>query len=638
MATDYKYLNKDQRRAVNSEPNGHTFIKGCAGSGKSTIAIHRASNLARYNSEDANSVLLLAFNKTLTSTFKLQLMDIDKQMIDEDRIDIKTIDSLIYWLYKKINNSKKIDDVIENKVFLNAIRQTAKEYPDVSLINKENSKFLKDEVEWIIANNYIDDKVYADVDRIGRGSNDSTSRLKKNSETRKAISCLTKKFIEGLERNNYITFGLKDLEVLKALKEKRIVPKTYKHIIIDEVQDFTFVKMQIIKYLYDDTEEDSSVLFLGDLAQSIYTTSWMNHGKSFKSVGFDMSGRSKILDKNYRNTYEIANIANNLIKDDNSIISNSEYIKPELLDNHGEKPMLVKVDKNEERLIKEIITKAEEDGYSLKDIAILMRTKRPLISLENWLKKNGIASTYIKNGTSDSELNSDTVKLYTFHSVKGLEFPVVIIAGLNNSLFPLIGDNVEDDGKEEKLSQERRLFYVTMTRAKERLYLMASKDNPSVFINDIDRDCYQLKGEEFPDYYSLVSSNYRFLDKLESKNINFYNPEEAVRQWMIDVFIKEYNIPENMIDIEYKIQKFSSVGFADIVVYKEDNGEKIPVLIAEVKAFGKINDNSIVQLKQYASCLDSVKYVLLSDGKITEQYKKFDEKWIKTLIPKYQDM
>ncbi len=63
--------------------------------------------------------------------------------------------------------------------------------------------------------------------------------------------------------------------------------------------------------------------------------------------------------------------------------------------------------------------------------------------------------------------NADTVKLMTIHAAKGLEFPVVFVGGLEEGLFP----NAMSLNTREELEEERRLFYVAITRAKGRLYL-----------------------------------------------------------------------------------------------------------------------------------------------------------------------
>jgi uncharacterized protein (TIGR00375 family) len=62
---------------------------------------------------------------------------------------------------------------------------------------------------------------------------------------------------------------------------------------------------------------------------------------------------------------------------------------------------------------------------------------------------------------------SETVSLMTLHGAKGLEFPVVVIAGCEDGFIPLL---TSSDKSDSRLLEERRLFYVGMTRAKERLY------------------------------------------------------------------------------------------------------------------------------------------------------------------------
>lgn len=65
------------------------------------------------------------------------------------------------------------------------------------------------------------------------------------------------------------------------------------------------------------------------------------------------------------------------------------------------------------------------------------------------------------------EVNADVVKLMTIHSAKGLEFPVVFVGGLEETLFP----NSMSINTREELEEERRLFYVAITRAKHKIWL-----------------------------------------------------------------------------------------------------------------------------------------------------------------------
>ena len=74
---------------------------------------------------------------------------------------------------------------------------------------------------------------------------------------------------------------------------------------------------------------------------------------------------------------------------------------------------------------------------------------------------------------------SDAVSLMTLHGSKGLEFPAVIICGVNEGLVPL-----ETEKRKADIEEERRLLFVGMTRAKEELILTTSHE-PSPFLSEI---------------------------------------------------------------------------------------------------------------------------------------------------------
>ncbi|MCX7737101.1 MAG: UvrD-helicase domain-containing protein [Candidatus Kapabacteria bacterium] len=107
--------------------------------------------------------------------------------------------------------------------------------------------------------------------------------------------------------------------------------------------------------------------------------------------------------------------------------------------------------------------------------------------LEEYLQQITLSSDIDNKDTS-----KDQIKLMTLHSAKGLEFPVVFIIGLEQGLFPISKSEFHPDEEEE----ERRLFYVGITRAMEKLYLSYAKkrlrfgdiveQNPSKFLTEID--------------------------------------------------------------------------------------------------------------------------------------------------------
>jgi DNA helicase-2/ATP-dependent DNA helicase PcrA len=85
-----------------------------------------------------------------------------------------------------------------------------------------------------------------------------------------------------------------------------------------------------------------------------------------------------------------------------------------------------------------------------------------LTPLDHFLQKATLVA-----GVDALDANADAITLMTMHNAKGLEFPVVFITGLEDGLFPLA--RAYDDPKQ--LEEERRLFYVGITRAEEKLYL-----------------------------------------------------------------------------------------------------------------------------------------------------------------------
>ena len=111
--------------------------------------------------------------------------------------------------------------------------------------------------------------------------------------------------------------------------------------------------------------------------------------------------------------------------------------------------------------------------------------------------------SFKKNQEKKKEVNG--VKLMTVHASKGLEFKYVFITGLEDGLFPHQKDSETKSAEDRE--EERRLFYVALTRAKEKLFLSFTNfrtifgsrqiNAPSEFISDIPADLLE-KGDEDP--------------------------------------------------------------------------------------------------------------------------------------------
>jgi len=144
------------------------------------------------------------------------------------------------------------------------------------------------------------------------------------------------------------------------------------------------------------------------------------------------------------------------------------------------------------QMYKEIGTDEADDRWNniqqvINDISQFFKNE-PDKELEDYLQQISLMSE-----VDEKDISREQIKLMTLHSAKGLEFPVVFIAGMEKGLFPF--ERSENSGDEEE--EERRLFYVGITRAMEQLYITHANrrmrfgefqfQSPSKFLNEIDR-------------------------------------------------------------------------------------------------------------------------------------------------------
>ncbi|SDI34104.1 SOS regulatory protein LexA [Planococcus glaciei] len=614
-------LNVEQRRIVELEPAGPMLVKGVAGSGKTTVAIRRLNFLKdHYCHEDDDRILLVTYNKTLLQYIKHQyarLADEDElsaaQLFSSDaEVDITNIDSLMYKEFMRYQKrlNKKLEIAAPEKMYklmVLAIHHVKKSNPDVKVLTPKNSKFLLDEVEWLLACAMTDVETYQAADRVGRSSGDggTPQKLLKNSKLRAAIFDVCLHFIELLEKEGLTTFKQMNLYALEEVRRSR--SHAYTHILIDESQDLTRVQLLFLKELYRE-KDHSSLLFVADNTQSIYPLSWLGKGRPYTSIGYDMSGKSRALSKNYRTTTEISTAAFHLIEADESIRSNVDFVKPALIDRHGHPPIyrfFLTPQQQLQFLIEEI--RALQNDYALSEICVVAREKRHIESMAAGLNAAGIPNDLLQNSEPDFE--SDRVKLVTMHSIKGLEFKVIFLIDLNSGLIP--PDRYADAEDQETLeSDERKLLYVGMTRANELLY-MSSVKKPSKFIKEINRKHLRMKKDaSLKPFESIPMTDYQLTDQL----VDLHSKEEVVRQWLVRELRETYGYPYELMELEFGVQQFSKKGYCDIAVMVYMAGEARPYIIAEVKRFGSGIGEALVQLKSYLEADSRAFYGIATDG------------------------
>ncbi|MGC8764480.1 MAG: ATP-dependent helicase [Brevinematia bacterium] len=128
--------------------------------------------------------------------------------------------------------------------------------------------------------------------------------------------------------------------------------------------------------------------------------------------------------------------------------------------------------------------------------------------------------------TSADEIGDESernyVSLMTIHNAKGLEFPVVFVVGVVEGLLP----HISSSESVEEMNEERRLFYVAITRAKERLFISYARNrmsygeiiecSPSSFIDDIPEDCVEYVCEKRSMAKNPTRKNFNELKEAES--------------------------------------------------------------------------------------------------------------------------
>ena len=580
-------LNVEQRRIIENKPNGHVLVKGVAGSGKTTVAVHKIPFLLNdYTYEKDDKILVITYNKSLINYIKYIYEEIERnkeneqltlgiyESGDKDKLYIETIDNMMFKYFTSYIKEEKLEKLRVatekqiNKAMVEAINVVKKEYEKVNVLDRKNLTFIIEEIRWMKSCNYTDIEEYQTIDRIGRISNnnvESTHKLRKNSKIRKAIFEVMIQYNDNLKKEKLV--DLQDVALMALKQAKREVGEKYTHIIVDETQDLTRVQLEFIKILYMNRSY-SSMLFVSDTAQSIYPEAWLVKGRSFTSIGLDMTGKSTSLSKSYRTTMQIAYAAYSLIEDDKNILEDDNFVKPSLIDKQGVYPVYrgFKNKVSEAEYIAETIENELKNKYDYKDIAIISKFKNQLKDIKIFLEKNNIPYKELESN-EELDFNEDCVKLLTMHCAKGLQFKAVIIAGLNDKIIPSrdFANEFEDSDFVESI--DRRLLYVGMTRATEELFL-SSYGNPSKFIKDISCKYLRINSKcNFRKLHRIDIDEYLFTYKID----DIYKSEEITRQWIISELMDRYGYPKELIDVEVKVNIEAKAEVVDVVVYVYEN-------------------------------------------------------------------
>ena len=261
--------------------------------------------------------------------------------------------------------------------------------------------------------------------------------------------------------------------VVQAVDNGEIPRGQYGALMVDEGHDFEADWIKLIVQMVD--PETNSVLLLYDDAQSIYKKKALDF--SLSSVGVQARGRTTILRINYRNTNEILDYAYRFAKHYLAPADSDEdhipLIEPQGAGRHGSKPYLRQLTSFDEevRYLVHTLKRLNENGMPWLDMCVTYRSHWIGEVLQMAFENASIPTQWLASSKHKKSFRpgNDSVKLMTMHSSKGLEFPLVAIAGLGY----LPGDNHD-------LAAEAKLLYVAMTRSTDKLLLTCHQ--PSEFV------------------------------------------------------------------------------------------------------------------------------------------------------------
>ncbi|KEP74536.1 hypothetical protein HR12_08330 [Microbacterium sp. SUBG005] len=448
---------------------GVFVVNGAAGSGKTTTALLRLTHLCgqwlsrkqRLQLADPVRVLVLTYNKTLEGYIhELAEMQVAGNATlaaavrsDELRLQVSTFGKWAMDLLP-LGSSPDIDAC---KALLATLVGALPQLP---------ARFVEDEVEYVLGRFPTADlESYLPCVREGRG----TSPRMDTPTRRQLLDQVIYPYLAEKRRR-----GLRDWHDITAAATAA-TDGVWDIVIIDEAQDFAANQ---VRTLMAHVADSHSVTFVMDAAQRIYPRSF-----TWREAGVTVSA-SKKLERNYRNTAEIASFARSLLE---GMSIGDDGTLPDFThaSSNGAKPRLLvgKYSAQLEWVLKNVVRTA-----NLRDESVAFL--HPLGG--GWFH-------YLKQGLRTADVpfvqltrasswpgGEETVALSTIHSAKGLEFDHVIILGLNQQVTP----HGDGDG-DAQLETLRRLLAMGIGRARTSVTLGLKAGEESDLVAMLDNSTYE---------------------------------------------------------------------------------------------------------------------------------------------------
>ena len=482
LALDQSLLDGKQREAVRliARGEGPLLIRGSAGTGKSAVLLHGLQaylqQLPLFDSKPR--ILFVTYTKALTSVHRELLKRLEVSIGVGGNVEVARWDQIAVR-HCSLPNNGIVDGKDGEKAGIERleIMEGAIEYvessyarsasnPVTQMKRRMNTEYFWEEIEDLIIGRRVDSwEAYSAVNaRRGRGKALSTRQLK-------AMWKIHEAFTRWLESSGWTTWARVRADAVTRVEGLGESSK-YDAVFIDEAQDMDSSASRMLTLL---SKSGARVFFAGDLDQSIYgiAVPW-----SLAHPDIDVRYRSTVLKHNYRNSSGIWRAVEYYLSHGGAEEDESRLL-PAV--SHGERlPVQVRISSPDDEIakIQELIGDARaKHGLDLGDCAVLVPRIEYAKEIADVLSKNGLHAKY----STDKQINlaeRGSVKVITQHSAKGMEFPFVIVAGFDQADKWRQEREGADDYK-EVLNRHRRRLAMSMSRARDHLYVLLPAELPT---------------------------------------------------------------------------------------------------------------------------------------------------------------
>ncbi len=417
-----------------------------------------------------------------TNTYYLCVLKIDNEVIYVDYVSKNEIKKLFeinrkkYYAYK---NKLNYLCIYSNESILEKVKEFCKKNEINLKMNKRKDKINNIFLSSKLINMFISD-IYTFILLCKRNNIKEVNYT--NKKLRLFLNEVYSYYQNKLKEKHSIDFEDMIIMATNKLKNNKTYPK---YIIVDEFQDISYERFLFLKKIIKFSK--SNLIVVGDDWQTIYSFAGSNINLflDFKKILGTSDVKIIKINKTYRNSQELINIAGNFI------MRNDLQIKKNLLSNKSlSNPIkYFYYSNNKEKIqkLKLILNKIYNQNKNLK-VLLLLRYKFDINFLLN--QKDFILK---ENRLIYKKYPNMHISYMTVHASKGLGYDEVIIVNNEDGLYGF-PSNKEDSlfiklldnrTKKDILDEERRLFYVALTRTKNNVYLLINKNNPSIFIKEL---------------------------------------------------------------------------------------------------------------------------------------------------------